>query len=79
VTELFEQALERPRKERSEFLKSACAGDSYLPITIVIDRDGNVREVIEGILLPEEFDEKIKPLLSKASVSETPSSRLESN
>ena len=50
-----------------------------LPITIVIDRDGNVREVIEGILLPEEFDEKIKPLLSKASVSETPSSRLESN
>ena len=27
---MFEQALERPRKERSEFLKSACAGDSYL-------------------------------------------------
>ena len=34
-----------------------------LPLTIVIDRDGNIREVIEGILLPEEFEQKIKPLL----------------
>jgi thiol-disulfide isomerase/thioredoxin len=34
-----------------------------LPITVVIDRNGNVREVIEGILLPEEFEQKIKPLL----------------
>ncbi|HYE57616.1 MAG TPA: TlpA disulfide reductase family protein [Rhodothermales bacterium] len=34
-----------------------------LPVTVVIDREGNVRELIEGILLPEEFDEKIKPLL----------------
>ncbi len=37
-------------------------GDT-LPITIVIDREGNVHEVIEGILLPEEFAQKIKPLL----------------
>jgi thiol-disulfide isomerase/thioredoxin len=34
-----------------------------LPITIVIDREGNVRERIEGILLNEEFEQKIKPLL----------------
>ncbi len=34
-----------------------------LPLTIVIDRQGFVRERIEGILLPEEFEEKIKPLL----------------
>lgn len=34
-----------------------------LPLTIVIDRRGFVRERIEGILLPEEFEEKIKPLL----------------
>ena len=34
-----------------------------LPVTIVIDRQGNVRERIEGILLPEEFEQKIKPLL----------------
>ena len=36
-----------------------------LPITIVVDRNGEVREMIEGILLPEEFDEKIKPVLSE--------------
>jgi thiol-disulfide isomerase/thioredoxin len=34
-----------------------------LPVTVVVDREGNVRERIEGILLPEEFEEKIKPLL----------------
>lgn len=34
-----------------------------LPITVIIDREGNIREVIEGILLPEEFEQKIKPLL----------------
>lgn len=34
-----------------------------LPVTIVIDRQGNIRERIEGILLPEEFEQKIKPLL----------------
>src|SRR3989441_1534129 len=30
VTELFEQALQRAPEERSEFLKSACAGDDVL-------------------------------------------------
>ena len=34
-----------------------------LPLTIVIGKDGRVREVIEGILLPDEFEQKIKPLL----------------
>ena len=34
-----------------------------LPVTVIIDREGNVRDVIEGILLPEEFEQKIKPLL----------------
>jgi hypothetical protein len=34
-----------------------------LPVTIVIDRQGNVRERIEGILLPVEFEQRIKPLL----------------
>ena len=37
-----------------------------LPITVVIDREGNVRDLIEGILLPEEFEQKIKPLLRQA-------------
>ncbi len=34
-----------------------------LPLTVIIDREGNVREVIENILLHEEFEQKIKPLL----------------
>lgn len=38
-----------------------------LPITVVIDREGTVREVIEGIIYSDEFDKKIKPLLSQKS------------
>ena len=34
-----------------------------LPVTVIIDREGNFRELIEGILLPQEFEQKIKPLL----------------
>ena len=34
-----------------------------LPMTIVIGTDGLIRDIIEGILLPEEFEQKIKPLL----------------
>jgi thiol-disulfide isomerase/thioredoxin len=34
-----------------------------LPITIVIGTDGTIRAIIEGILLPEEFEQKIKPML----------------
>lgn len=34
-----------------------------LPFTVIIDRESNIRDLIEGILLPEEFEQKIKPLL----------------
>ena len=34
-----------------------------LPMTIVIGKDGRIRDIIEGILLPEEIEQKIKPLL----------------
>jgi thiol-disulfide isomerase/thioredoxin len=34
-----------------------------MPLTVVIDRDGNIKELIEGVIFAEEFDEKIKPLL----------------
>lgn len=43
--------------------KSLFDQSETLPLTIVIDRDGNIRDRIEGILLPEEFEQKIKPLL----------------
>jgi len=34
-----------------------------LPITVVIDKKGMLREVIQGIIFPEEFEQKVKPLL----------------
>jgi thiol-disulfide isomerase/thioredoxin len=34
-----------------------------LPMTIVIGRDGNIRDIIEGIVLPEEFEREVLPLL----------------
>jgi thiol-disulfide isomerase/thioredoxin len=34
-----------------------------IPISVVIDKSGVVREVIKGIIFPEEFEQKIKPLL----------------
>lgn len=36
-----------------------------LPVTVVIDSEGNVKDLIEGIVFPEEFDQRIKPLLAK--------------
>ena len=46
-------------------IKARFSSDETLPLTIVIDRDGKVTDIISGILLREEFDEKIKPLLMK--------------
>ena len=34
-----------------------------LPITVIIDRDGNIRDLIDGFILADEFETKIKPLL----------------
>jgi peroxiredoxin len=33
-----------------------------LPVTVVIDREGVVRAVVQGILFPDEFEQKVKPL-----------------
>jgi thiol-disulfide isomerase/thioredoxin len=49
----------------TEKTKALFSASDVLPITVVIDRTGEVREVIEGILFPQEFDEKVKPLLSE--------------
>ena len=37
--------------------------NEVLPLTVVIDRDGNIRDRIKGIIDAEEFEKKIKPLL----------------
>jgi peroxiredoxin len=44
-------------------IRARFSSEETLPLTVVIDRDGKVKEIISGILLREEFDEKIKPLL----------------
>jgi thiol-disulfide isomerase/thioredoxin len=46
-------------------IKDRFSSDETLPLTVVINRDGKVSEIISGILLREEFDEKIKPLLTR--------------
>jgi thiol-disulfide isomerase/thioredoxin len=44
-------------------MKLTFTSSETLPVTIVIGKDGSIRDIIEGILLPEEFQEKIQPLL----------------
>lgn len=34
-----------------------------LPVSVVIDKNGVVRDVIQGIIFPEEFEQKVKPFL----------------
>ena len=51
-------------------IKTRFSSDETLPLTVVIDRDGKVKEIISGILLSEEFEEKIKPLLMKGREGE---------
>jgi thiol-disulfide isomerase/thioredoxin len=46
-------------------LKARFSSEETLPLTVVIDRDGKVKDIISGILLREEFEEKIKPLLNR--------------
>ncbi len=47
----------------TEETKSLFAQSEALPLTVVIGKDGRVRDIIEGILLPDEFEQKIRPLL----------------
>jgi len=46
-------------------IKARFSSEETLPLTVVINRDGKVNDIISGILLHEEFEEKIKPLLMK--------------
>lgn len=46
------------KASKAQFISS-----ETLPVTVLIDRDGAVRDVIEGIMYSEEFDQKVKPLL----------------
>jgi thiol-disulfide isomerase/thioredoxin len=47
----------------TEKTKRVFTSSETLPTTIVIDSEGHIRDVIEGIVFPEEFAQKIEPLL----------------
>jgi len=50
----------------SKETKQAFTTSDTLPLTVIIDREGKIRGVIEGIMYRDEFDEKVKPLLGTA-------------
>ena len=51
--------------------KASFTADETLPLTVIIDRDGTIRGFIAGILLPEEFEQQVKPLLRPHPEGET--------
>jgi thiol-disulfide isomerase/thioredoxin len=61
------------------------ASSETLPITVIIDAQGNLHDVIEGIMYRDEFNEKVRPMLSvagipqaqKASASKKPSQKVQ--
>jgi thiol-disulfide isomerase/thioredoxin len=53
-------------------IKTLFTSTEALPVTVVIDTTGNVRDVIEGIVFPDELDAKIKPLLTKQLSAASP-------
>jgi thiol-disulfide isomerase/thioredoxin len=48
-------------------VSDAYYANAVLPTTIVVDREGKIRARILGILVPEEFDHSVKPLLSSTA------------
>jgi thiol-disulfide isomerase/thioredoxin len=56
--------------------KALFTSSETLPMTVVIDRDGTVRDVIEGVMFSDEFDEKVRPLLVTESARPVRESRL---
>ena len=52
-------------------IKAGFTADETLPLTVIIDREGMIRGFIAGILLPEEFEQQVKPLLRPHHERET--------
>lgn len=51
----------------NELLEAYKIGE-VLPATVIVDRDGKIRDRILGILEPEEFKERVAPLLQSANL-----------
>jgi hypothetical protein len=52
-------------------MKTQFTASETLPMTVVIDSKGDVRGFIEGIMYSDEFDQKVKPLLSAGTARGT--------
>jgi thiol-disulfide isomerase/thioredoxin len=50
--------------------KRVFTSSEILPLTVIIDREGNVQEIIEGIMYDDEFEQKVKPLLTHNTLTE---------
>ena len=56
----------------SKETKREFTSSETLPLTVIIDREGTIRGIIEGIMYSDEFDEKVKPLLSTETSAPRP-------
>ncbi|HEX5885541.1 MAG TPA: hypothetical protein VFY67_13450, partial [Pyrinomonadaceae bacterium] len=45
-------------------IKQELTASETLPVTVIVDREGIIRGIIEGIMYSDEFEEKVRPLLS---------------
>lgn len=50
----------------SKATKKLFEPSNTLPMTIIIGKDGNIINRIEGVIFADEFDSKVKPLLTQA-------------
>jgi hypothetical protein len=50
--------------------KTVFTDSDTLPMTVVIDSEGRIQSVIEGIMYSDEFNRIVKPLLSSATKPE---------
>ncbi|HEY3580150.1 MAG TPA: TlpA disulfide reductase family protein [Pyrinomonadaceae bacterium] len=51
----------------SQATKQVFTPSETLPLTVIIDRRGNISGIIEGVLYEDEFDRQVKPLLTPAA------------
>ena len=51
----------------SQVTKQAFTTSDTLPLTVIIDRRGNISGIIEGVMYEDEFERQVKPLLTHAA------------
>ena len=51
----------------SQATKQVFTTSETLPLTVIIDRRGNISGIIEGVMYEDEFERQVKPLLAHAA------------